>query len=166
MQSETLSVHDYKPRPHLEEGLQKVLYMHSRKTKATDEDPWGPAAPKKKRWEECGRNRGPLGSLSYGRSETAETSCLCVWTQRCLPIAPLNYRQVPHIYRTQPCKEKIHNLPCLLLLYIAIYISLWRQCREKKKRMLTASWAWSPAIFSRMWAFNESTGLATVCVPT
>ncbi len=35
--------------------------------------------------EECGWNEGPLGSLSYGRSETAETSCLCVWTQRCLP---------------------------------------------------------------------------------
>lgn len=29
----------------------------------------------KKRWEECGWNRGPMGSLSYGRSKT---SCFCV----------------------------------------------------------------------------------------
>lgn len=84
---------------------------------------------KKKRWEECGWNRGPLGSLSYGRSETAETSCLCVWTQRCLPIAPLNYCKVPRIYRKHPQTEKNINYHVFCFLYIQQYMT---QSREIK----------------------------------
>ncbi len=90
---------------------------------------------------------------------------LCVNSEMS-PIAHLNYRQVPRIYRKHPQTEKKHKSPCLLLsLYTAIYMMQSREIKTVQTPITSICWAWCPAIFSRMWVFNESTGLAAVCVP-
>ncbi len=116
---------DNKPWPHLEEGLQKC-YIHSRKQK-----------PQMKNLEcqtkEVGRvwvERGPPGKPElWPERDCRDLLPLCVNSEMS-PIAHLNYRQVPLIYRKHPQTEKKHKSPCLLLsLYTAIYMM---QSREIK----------------------------------
>lgn len=134
---------------------------------------WRPQRSRSAKKKRGGKSVGGTGALmrclSYSRGETAETSCLSVWTQGCLPIAALNYGQVPRIYRKHPPtgEKKKHYLQCLLLpLFTAKYMSLWWQRREKNNAdCYTTSREQSPAIFSRMRALNESTGLRSSTRP-
>lgn len=116
----------------------------------------------KKGWEECGRNRAPLGGLSYNRSET---SCICMWTQGCLPITALNYQQSHTSTGDIPPQEgKNHHLPCLLLpLYTERYMGLWWRTREQRTRTATLQHRFDMRAVSKMQ--DASTVLNALWVP-
>ncbi len=83
--------------------------------------------------KEVGRvwvERGPPGKPElWPERDCRDLLPLCVNSEMS-PIAHLNYRQVPLIYRKHPQTEKKHKSPCLLLsLYTAIYMM---QSREIK----------------------------------
>lgn len=170
---------DYKPRPHLKEGLQNARSKKEvRKSaiyalKKNKSQRWRPlrsrSAKKKKRWEECGWNRGPHGmpELQPGR-DCRDLLPMCV-NSGMSPHCSLKLQPSPtHLQETSPHRrKKKHYLPCLLLpLYTAKYMSLWRQRREKNNAdCYTMSREQSPAIFSRMRALNESTVLRSSTRP-
>lgn len=149
--------------------VRKSVIYALKKNKSQRWRPLRSRSAKKKRWEECGWKRGPHGmpELQPGR-DCRDLLPKCV-NSGMSPHCSLKLQPSPtHLQETSPHRrKKKHYLPCLLLpLYTAKYMSLWWQRREKNKAdCYTTSREQSPAIFSRMQALNESTGLRSSTRP-
>lgn len=166
---------DYKLRPHLKEGLQmqeakkrweKVLYMHSRKTKATDEDSWGPGAPKK----EVGRvwvDREPPGMPELQpEQDCRDLLAICVnsgMSPHC-SLKLLSHASTGNIPPQEGETHIIYHVFCFLYIQQNIWVCDGSEGNKNNADSYTTSWEQSPAIFSRMRALKESTGLCAVCV--
>lgn len=131
---------------------------------------WRPQRSRSAKKKRGGKSVGGTGALmrclSYSRGETAETSCLSVWTQGCLPIAALNYGQVPRIYRKHPPtggkkKNIIYHVFCFLYSQQNIWVC---DGSEERKITLTATLQAENSLLP----FSQGCELLTkarVCVP-
>lgn len=122
----------------------------------------------KKRWEECGWNKRPPGmpELQPGR-DCRDLLPMCV-NSGMSPHCRLKLLPSPtHLQETSPHRRKkniIYHVFCFLYIQQNIWV-----CDSNEERKITLSVTLreqSAAIFSRMRALNESTGLCAVCVPT